>query len=200
MSEIIIRDGSLALHAKMAMDVRKQIADLQSQETVAKDIIASESMSMAETERDKGNYVSIIRITPEDSAPIRTELRITNGALIYSEKEKLEKLFGADTDELFNVETQIGAITDPQSLIDAVKAKGIDPWKVFNLSVKDGNLAIAIDAGAPYNQFIVPKKGFLNTLCELGNRLCDHAKIYINTYLKNTLKPVVVLGTKGKGE
>lgn len=192
MSELTVRDGSMALHAKMAMDVRKQIVDLESQETNAKDLIKSEVMAMAEAERVNGNYVSIIRIVPEDSAPVRAELRVTNGALNITDKPKLETLFGGATDDLFEQDTQIGTIVDPQAIIDALKAKGIDPWSILGVIVKNGN--IAIQAGAPYTQVLVPKKGFMDTLCELGNRLSDH----ISAYLNHTLRPTVVLGTKGK--
>ena len=198
MSELTIRDGSMAIHAKMAMNIRTQLADLESQETNAKDLIKSEALSMATSEQIKGNYVSIIRIIPEDSAPVRTELRITNGALNITDKPKLDKLFGGAVTDLFEQDTQVGTVEDPQGLIDALKARGIDPWTVLGVTVKSDARAIAIQAGAPYTEVIVPKKGFLDTLCELGNRLSNEAKVYITAYLNHTLKPVVVMGTKGK--
>ena len=125
MSELTVRDGSMALHAKMAMDVRKQIVDLESQETNAKDLIKSEVMAMAEAERVNGNYVSIIRIVPEDSAPVRAELRVTNGALNITDKPKLETLFGGATDDLFEQDTQIGTIVDPQAIIEGQRNRPV---------------------------------------------------------------------------
>jgi len=198
MSELTIRDGSLAIHATMAMDARKRLAELESQETSAKALIASETMDLVLKERNKGNYVSILRIIPEDSPAVRTEVRLTKGDLKVTDKLKLDQLLGTAVDDLFEQVSRVGKIEDLKVLLSSLNERGIDPMDVLDVSIKPSAMAIAKQVGVPFSEVLSPKTGFLDTLCEIGNKLSDQAKVYINAYLDRTLKPIVVLGTKGK--
>ena len=202
MSELTVKSGtSMATNAIMAMETRKQIVELEAQEALVKDLIKGEAMHYVTSRREQNDYVSIIRIIPDDSAMARVELRISNGALNVSDTPKLQKLFGSATDELFEKDTQIGAIDNPADIIGTLEAKGIDPWTVLGVFVKPDAKAIALDACIiPHTEVLLPKKGFLDKLCELGNRLSEQARVYINAYLQQTVKPTVVLNARGKKE
>ena len=200
MSELTVRDGTLAIHAKLALETRAKKADLETQETKYAQLIAEEAMSMARSFQDKDNYLHIIRISPEGSAPVRTEFRIEKGALKIDDKPKLEKLFGYATDELFERSVQVGSIENPETFIRSLKERHIDPWKVLNVSIKEGCEGIAVNYGIPHTEILKPKPNFLGTLCEIGNKMSVQAKTYIKNYLGATLKARVVLGTRGKGE
>lgn len=189
--------------AKAALEARSRKAQAEVDEKAARVTLEALSEALRVQLVKEDEYVGILRIvdpTPNSTMPpVRIEFRIQNGSLSVDENETLAELFGPMKPQLFEKASIVTEIHDPALLFDALKTAGHDPWAILNVSVKEGmDSLVAKLPGVTAAEAILPKKGLLARLAEFGADLMDEAKTYIKQYLVDTLKPTVVIGTKGK--
>ena len=122
-----------------------------------------------------------------------------NGALAVDEGKNLDMLYGTARPLLFQKERVVNEIVDPMALIKELIDAGKNPFDYIDIAVRKGMDHVLVESkNVTSGEAYLPKEGFLNTLNEIKNTLSDNAKTYTKEYLNNTLKPRVVLGTKGK--
>ena len=168
-------------------------------EKAATGVIATLAEEIRQTEVTKDHYVGIIRVTGDDMAPTRIEMRMEKGALAVDEgSKKLDTLFGGSRPLLFTKDKVVNEITNPAALVAELIAQGKNPWDFLNISVKSGlDLAVAESPNVVAAEAYVPKAEFLNTVEDIKHTLSANAKTFLKVYLETALKPRVVLGTKG---
>lgn len=201
--ETNIDNGVLVDEARKAVQARSDKAQAETEEKEAKRVMSEEAEKIRAECVEKGEgYLGLIRITSDDLPPTRVEFRMNNGALDISEKEKLDEMFGASRPLLFGREKVITEILDPDKLIEQMKASGKNPWDFLTLSIKSNMDRVVDDAAdetVVSQEAYLPKGGFLATLDDIEHTLSDDAKEYVKAYLAKTLKPAVVIGSRGKG-
>jgi hypothetical protein len=202
--EINIDSGVLVDEARKAIHARSEKAQAETEEKDAKKKMAEEAEKIrAKCLEDSEGYIGLIRVTSktQEIPPTRVEFRMSNGALDINEKGKLDEMFGASRPLLFGREKVITEILDPDKLIEQMKAAGKNPWDFLTLSVKSNMDRVVDDAAdktVVSQEAYLPKSGFLATLDDIAHTLADKAKEYVKAYLAKTLKPSVVIGSKGK--
>lgn len=194
-------EEQLSKLAASALEARENVNKYTADEKLQKEKITKESSILRENMAENDEIIGKISIAPPNQAAVRVEFRINNGSLDISEMDNLDKLFENARPELFEKAKIVASITDPEALVKALKKAGLDPWDYLQIEVKTGQDQIIIDKGAAIittAEAILPKRGLLATLPGLIKRFSEEGKIYIRAYLKQALKPTVVLGTKVK--
>jgi hypothetical protein len=183
---------------KEAMDLRSQIADLTTKETVAKKKIAEQAeVIRVHEERTKGNYVGLVKITDEGMGPAQVQLKMCNAALALTEDEALNHFFGSARPMLWAKDMAVTGIQSPDALLQEIRARNQNPWDFLELRVKSGvDRALADSPNVVKEEAFLPVEGFLATLNEIKHTLSPEAKEYLSKYLVQVLKSTVSLGHK----
>jgi hypothetical protein len=201
--EVNVNVGDSVNKAQILGALRAQIAELQTKEKMLKAELAVSSENLRNNLLEQENKcIGLIRITGDDQAPVRVEFRQNGGPLDLSEEAKLDQLFGGARPNMFEKVRAINKITDPQALVDSMKESGVNPWKYLCLGIRpDSNrhVAEANPKGVTFVEGILPKKGLISAVAEVFSSLSNDAKEYIRKYFLKTLKPTVVVGSRGKG-
>jgi len=176
----------------------KQIAVLNNDLKESKTDFSKICEEYREKEAEKNEFTGIIRVTSNEGDTVRCEFRMNgNSALDISQGNDLNKLFGSSRSILFQKTEVVTTITEPEKLI---KELGPDAFDYLELRVKDGADGVVI-AKSPdtviTEEAFLPKKEFLSNLKEIMGTLKDDAKSFLKIYLKQALKPFVVVGGKG---
>ena len=197
--DINIDKGPIIESARTAVECRAQIAELTTTEKTASSEIAKLAEGLRQEEVGRDKYIGIVRVTGEELPPVRVEVRMENGALAVDEGKNLDMLYGTARPLLFQKERVVNEIVDPMALIKELIDAGKNPFDYIDIAVRKGMDHVLVESkNVTSGEAYLPKEGFLNTLNEIKNTLSDNAKTYTKEYLNNTLKPRVVLGTKGK--
>jgi len=184
---------------KGAVNARTDKANAEKEEKDYKVDMILEADEIRTDMLDKGDFIGVIKVIDDDIPPTRVEFRINNGALDVSEMGTLNRIFGNLRPALFEKVKVVTDITDPQTLYDSLVADGKNPWDYLNLTVKkDMDVVIGSHPGCTTAEAILPKKGLLARLKENATLLNKEAMTYIETYLRQALKTIPILGTKGK--
>ena len=197
--DINVDKGPIIESARTAVECRAQIAELTTTEKTASSEIAKLAEGLRQEEVGRDKYIGIVRVTGEELPPVRVEFRMENGALAVDEGKNLDMLYGTARPLLFQKERVVNEIVDPMALIKELIDAGKNPFDYIDIAVRKGMDHVLVESkNVTSGEAYLPKEGFLNTLNEIKNTLSDNAKTYTKEYLNNTLKPRVVLGTKGK--
>ena len=193
-------EDSLSKYALSALEARERVNESATDEKEQKNLIAKGASTLRTNMAANDKIIGKIVISPPDQAAVRVEFRVNNGSLDINEMDKLDKLFEGARPELFEKAEIVDKITNPDDLIIALTKAGLNPWDYLDINVKKNMDKIIIDKGIGITKAvaILPKRGLLAALPSLINRFSEEAKIYIREYLKQALKPTVVLGTKVK--
>lgn len=199
--EMTVSTGSILDHAKKMVEIRTQIAVLKEKEEQECVAIKVDAEALREDEANKGkdyrSFIGLIRVVDESTPPVRVEFRMASySALPIEEEPKLNALFGTSRPLLFGRHKTITEITNPNGLIEEIKARGQNPWDYLDLRVKpEMDRALADSTSVIAKEQILPKSGFLDTLNDLdgiGNAaMKEDAIAYTKLYLKAVLMPVV---------
>lgn len=202
--EYIIDDPEsvLSKQAKGAHEHREKVNEHTAKEGEFKKRIAENSEGLRDNLADEEppNIVGKITITPPNQTATRVEFRINNGSLDADELDNLDKLFGPCRPEIFERAVVVDQIVDPTELIESLKKAGLNPWDYLTLNVRPDvdQIVIANGKGITTAEAILPREGFLAKVKDLISQFSEEAKTYIRLYLKQALKPTVILGTKAK--
>jgi hypothetical protein len=182
---------------KEALDIRSQIANLETKEKNAKTKMSEQASAIRVTEETKGNYIGIVKVTDEGMNPSQIQFRMTNAAIDLEQGPTLDAHFGAARPMLWSKDMVVTGITDPSALIEEMKARGQNPWDYLEIKVRPG-----LDANFRESPNVVkgeaylPVEGFLATVNEFKHTFSAAAKAFLKEYLREVLKPSVSLGHK----
>lgn len=199
---IDIRNSGYEKEITRLIEIRSKIADLQTEEKNLKSSIAD----MAEEKRrellTENKIIGLIRLTKDDLLSIRIESRICNGTLDIDQEKDLDNVFGPLRPKFFEQDRVITAINDPSGALKKIEKTGKNPWDYFNLVPKkglDNIISITCEESVTSVRALVPAKGLIGILKSVWKGLSDVAKKFMTEYLEETIKPTVVIGTRGKG-
>jgi len=200
--EINIGEGQIVEDAILLAQTRAKKAQLETEEKALIASVATQATVIRNTKLDTGEVVGLIRITSEQ-APIQVQFKVDSkkAALSIDEGKTLDDLFGGARPLLFGKDQIITEIVDPEALIKAMKDAGHNPWDSLSLTVKTGQESVvARYPEAISSEVFMPKTGFLATLHDIWHTLSAEAVGYVKTYVKEVIKPSVVVGSQGKGK
>lgn len=183
---------------RKALSLRSQIAALETDEKAAKVRIAelAEGVRRKE-EREKSNYVGLVKITDEGMAPAQVQHKMTSAALAITEGETLDHHFNSARPMLWEKDMVVTGVSDPDALLTELRAKGQNPWDLLELKVKSGvDRALESSSNVIKEEAFLPMEGFLATLNEIKHTFTPEAKEYLSKYLETVLKATVSLGHK----
>jgi hypothetical protein len=183
---------------KRALNLRSQIAELETQEKTSKARIAELAEGVRRTEeREKSNYIGVVKITDEEMAPAQVQHKMCNAALAITEGETLDHHFTSARPMLWEKDMVITGISNPDALLTELREKGQNPWDLLELKVKTGvDRALESSPNVIKEEAFLPVEGFLATLNEIKHTLSPEAKEYLSKYLETVLKVTVSLGHK----
>ena len=169
-------------------------------EEIGRRNIVKEAVDIIDVEASKDNFVGLLHLKSDElNLPVRVEMRMNGGALDVTEEPVLDKHFGQDRPALFELVEVVDVIISPDDLINALRNDGVNPWDYLQLTVKKDKDAVVIaksgGIGITIAKAFLPRDGFLALLNRMAKRLSVEARTYIKAYLKQTLKPTVVVGS-----
>jgi hypothetical protein len=200
--EINIAEGQIVLEAAQLVQARAEKAILETKEKNLKASIEVQAAAVRDEKLDKGEIVGLIRLTTEQM-PVQVQFKIDSkkAALDLSDEETLDDLFKGARPLLFGKDKIVTEITGPEELLAAMKASGRNPWDFLKLTVKENmDEVVASYPNVISNETFMPKTGFLATLHDIWRTLSEEAIEYVKTYVKEVIKPSVVVGSQGKGK
>jgi hypothetical protein len=200
--EINIGEGQMVTDAEALVQVRTDKAQLETREKQLKASVEAQATALRNNKLDANEVVGLIRITSE-RAPIRVEFRVDSkkAAIPLEDEATLEALFKGARPLLFGKDTIVTEITDPEALMQAMKDSGRNPWDFLQLSVKAGmDEVVSQYAQVVSDTAFMPKDGFLSTLHDIWHTFKVETVEYVKKYVKEVIKPTVVVGSKGTGK
>ena len=207
--EKVVDYAEIVEMSQRALTARSNRIQYEKEEGEAKDELALEAHTLREIEAGTDNYIGMVRVVHEDMQPVQVQFKMTgkkkpdvNGRrgafLLVEDMPVLNELFGPNRPILWEP-TKIVTAVVPDVLLGSLKTAGLNPWDYLELKVKDGmDNIVAQHAGTTSLEVVAPREGFLARLQEFGRNLCDEAKEYVRTYLKEALSTAVNVGSKGK--
>lgn len=183
---------------RKALSLRSQIAALETEEKAAKTRIAelAEGVRRKE-EREKSNYVGLVKITDEGMSPAQVQHKMCSAALAVTEGETLDHHFNSARPMLWEKDISQATIINPDALLTELREKGQNPWDFLELQLKDNaDLALKSSPNMAFKEDYFPVEGFLATLNEIKHTFTPEAKEYLSKYLETVLKATVSLGHK----
>jgi hypothetical protein len=187
----------LALKAITAHDA---VATSEAEEKKLKKEIVDLCEQAREKEADKDNFIGLVRIVPKEESPVRCEFRMNgNGSLAVAEETNLNSLFGPSRPLLFERIKVVTAILDPSKVLSDL---GPDAWDHVELRVKEDHdqIVISKSTAVSFEEALVAKKDFLNTLKDITHTLTNKAKVFIRSFLKQALSPAITVGGRGSSK
>ena len=200
--EINIAEGQIITEATELVQTRAAKAILETKEKILKASIEVQAAAVRDEKMDKGEIVGLIRLTTEQM-PVQVQFKIDSkkAALDLSEEENLDDIFKGARPLLFGKDKVVTEITDPEELLKAMRDSGRNPWDFLKLTVKENmDEVVASYPHVTSNDTFMPKIGFLATLHDIWRTLSIEAIEYMKTYVKEVIKPSVVVGSQGKGK
>jgi len=183
--------------AKEALDLRSQIADLETKEKAARARVAELGKQIRLAEQGKGNYIGIVKITDTDMTPVQVQHKMSDAALDLEEGPTIDHHFGAARPMLWDKDIAITGVSNPDALLQECRDKNLNPWDLVTLTVKPGvDRTFTESPNVVKKEAYLPIEGFLATINEVKNSLGPEAKIYLHKYLEAVLKATVSAGHK----
>ena len=188
---------ALVTVTKEALDLRSQIADLETQEKVAKTKMSEQATTIRAAEEAKGNYIGVVKVTDEGMNPSQIQFKMTNAAIDIEQGPTLDAHFNAARPMLWSRDMVVTAITNPTALIEEMTARGQNPWDYLEVRVKPGlDANFRSSPNVVKGEAYLPVEGFLTTVNEFKHTFSAEAKEFLKEYLKEVLKTSVSLGHK----